>query len=277
MDISVIIPLHEWNDKVDEFYHNAIETVSVQDGIEGKRDVFVVYAASIEDDFGSKPKKEFKNLNVITIKNEGKTDFQSQINLAAKEVKTKWFSILEYDDEYSKTYFKKMNEYISSPEFKDVELFLPIIVETNDKDQAMKLTNETVWSKQFVGENGTMGYLNKDSLNNYTDFKICGGLFRTDEFNTAGGLKTNIKLTFQYEFLLRYLNNASKIYTVPKTIYKHLVLREGSLFDNLSKTMSMQERKFWFDTAKKESNFFNDRPIDLSQLSNSEEVATTNV
>jgi hypothetical protein len=265
MEISVIIPLHEWNDKVKELYEKAIETVSEQDGVEDRPDVLVVYAAALEsnEDFSKNLSQEYDKLKVSFIKNEGKTDFQSQINLAANEVKTRFFSILEFDDEYSTTYFKLMNSYINSPEFKDVELFLPIIVETNDKDQALKLTNETVWSKQFVGENGTMGYLNKDSLNNYTDFKICGGLFKTDEFNTAGGLKSNIKLTFQYEFLLRYLNNASKIYTVPKIGYKHLVMREGSLFDTLSKTMMMDERKFWFDTAKKEANFFNDRPIDF--------------
>ena len=30
--------------------------------------------------------------------------------------------------------------------------------------------------------------------------------------------------------------------------------------------MSIDERKFWFDTATKESNFINDRVIDLSRL-----------
>ena len=86
---------------------------------------------------------------------------------------------------------------------------------------------------------------------------------KTEEFNTAGGLKSNIKLTFQYEFLLRFLTNASKIYTVPKIGYKHLTIREGSLFDTIAKTMDMKERQFWFETAKKEANFFNDRPIDF--------------
>ncbi len=274
MDITVIIPLHEWNDEVEKLYNKALETVSVQDGVDDRPPVLVVYAAGLENnDSFSKEIEEARDLSIAYIKNEGKTDFQSQINLGAKQVKTRWFSILEYDDEYSTTYFKIMSSYINSPEFKGVEVFLPIVVETNKEDQAMKITNETVWSKQFVGENGTMGYLNKDSLNQYTDFKICGALLNTDEYNTAGGLKSNIKLTFQYEFLLRYMNNASKIYTVPKIGYKHLIIREGSLFDTLSKTMTMDERKFWFDTAKKEANFFNDRPIDLTFQNKSEAVA----
>ena len=30
--------------------------------------------------------------------------------------------------------------------------------------------------------------------------------------------------------------------------------------------MPIDERKFWFETANKESNFINDRPIDLTKL-----------
>ena len=272
MDISVVLPIHEWNEKVEKLFDKALETTSKQNEVEGKIKVFVVYSSGAEEMLKS-PAKEYDNLDVEYIKNEGKTDFQSQVNFGAKEVKTKFFSILEYDDEYSLTYFKIMGNYINSDEFKDVDVFLPIVVETNDQDQALKLTNETVWSKQFIGENGTLGYLNAQSLNQYTDFKICGGLFRTEEFNTAGGLKANIKLTFQYEFLLRFLNNASKIYTVPKIGYKHLTIREGSLFDVIAKTMDMKERSFWFETAKKEANFFNDRPIDFHSFEKTKQIA----
>jgi len=278
MDITVIVPVHEWNDKVKELFNKAIETVALQEGVEDRPEVLVVYAAALEsnEDFKKNLEQEYDKLKVTFVKNEGETDFQSQVNLGAENVKTRFFSILEYDDEYSTTYFKIMNSYIKEPEFKGVDVFLPIVVETNDQDQALKLTNETVWSKQFVGENGTMGYLNTQGLNQYTDFKICGALIKTDEFKNAGGLKRNIKLTFQYEFLLRYLNNASKVYTVPKIGYKHLTIREGSLFHTYQTTMDMNERKFWFETAKKESNFFNDRPIDLLAL-NKGQVAETNV
>jgi len=278
MDISVVLPVHKFDDEVKELLSKALETAAIQEDIEDKIDVFVVYASTLDNNqdwmkFIGTPAKEWETLNILYIKNDGNTDFQAQVNLGAQQVKTRYFSILEYDDEYSTTYFKIMNSYIKSPEFKGVEIFLPIVVETNDKDQTLKLTNETVWSKQFVGENGTMGYLNAPSLNQYTDFKICGGLFRTDEFIGAGGLKSNIQLTFQYEFLLRYLNNASKIYTVPKIGYKHLATREGSLFHVLQQTMTMQDRKFWFDTAKKEANFFNDRPIDFHAYEKTKEIA----
>jgi hypothetical protein len=112
-----------------------------------------------------------------------------------------------------------------------------------------------------------MGYLNADALKQYTDFKISGGVIRKSEFENIGGYKSNIKLTFMYEFLLRALNNACKVYTMPKIGYKHLATREDSLFNTYLKDMSMNERKFWFDTALSEYNFINDRTIEMSKLS----------
>jgi hypothetical protein len=125
-----------------------------------------------------------------------------------------------------------------------------------------------VWAQQFVGENGEMGYLNLNALKQYTDFKLSGAVIKKSDFENLGGYKSNIKLTFMYEFLLRALNNASKIYTIPKLGYKHLSTREGSLFNTYLNEMPVEERKFWFETATKESNFMNDRPIDLPKLGN---------
>ena len=41
MDISVIIPIHEWNDKVEKLYNKALETISKQDGVEDRPQVIV--------------------------------------------------------------------------------------------------------------------------------------------------------------------------------------------------------------------------------------------
>jgi len=38
------------------------------------------------------------------------------------------------------------------------------------------------------------------------------------------------------------------------------------MFGEFQKTMSMDERKFWFETANKEANFPTDRAIDMSRL-----------
>jgi hypothetical protein len=108
--------------------------------------------------------------------------------------------------------------------------------------------------------------MNNSVLDNVTDFKFTGGLFKKSEFDSYGKLKTNIKLTFTLEFLYRVLNNGGKIFSIPKIMYKHTANRVGSLFDVYGKTIPMPERNFWFDTAKKEANFFNDRVIDMSTL-----------
>ena len=267
MNITTIIPVHEYSEDINMLLNKALDTVSKQDKIADERPlVLVVYAAELDKDilFSKNRKEAWENLTVTYLKNEGKTDFQSQMNFAVKSVETDWFTILEFDDELSTTYYKNALDHIGSIE--DIDLFLPILVETNENQEILKITNETVWSKQFVGENGEMGYLNVNALNQYTDFKFSGGIFNKEEFEAVGGLKSNIVLTFTYEYLLRVLNNGGNIYIIPKIGLKHFATREGSLFDTYSTTLSINERKFWFDTAKKESNFFNDRVIDMSLL-----------
>lgn len=276
MNLTTIIPIHEYNEEVGKLLNEALDTVGEQDGIgDDKPNVFVVYAASEMHEnpewmkFIGEPSKEWEGrFNLLYLKNDGKTDFQSQINFGVEAVDTDWFTILEFDDELSTTYYKNILHHIDRLE--NVDVILPILIEVNGDGEALKITNETVWSKQFVGENGEMGYLNAPALNQYTDFKISGAAIRKSEFDAVGGLKSNIRMTFTYEFLLRLLNNGTNIYTMPKIGVKHFATREGSLFDTYSKTISIQERKFWFDTAKKESNFFNDRLVDMSLLETTE-------
>jgi len=265
MNITTIIPVHEYSEEIEKLLTNALDSISKQDKIGKERPVtLLVFAAKIEKEINKFVDKYETEVNLVLLKNEDKTDFQSQINYGVENVETDWFTILEFDDELSTTYYKNALDHISSVD--NIELFLPIIVETNNKEEILKITNETVWSKQFVGENGEMGYLNVNALNQYTDFKFSGGIFNTEDFKAVGGLKSNIILTFTYEYLLRVLNNGGNIYIIPKIGLKHFATREGSLFDTYSTTLSINERKFWFDTAKKESNFISDRIIDMSLL-----------
>ena len=274
MNISIIIPVHECDDKVTPLLSTAFETVVTQEKIENLPKVYIVHPREIGDSivgWRDSMIRKYQNEGIthesfVLVENAGNTDFQSQINLGASVVETDYFSILEFDDEYSTTYFYNMEKYVKT--YPDVDILLSMMVETNDNNEAVKLTNEIVWAQQFVGENGEMGYLNLNAIKQNTDFKISGAVIKKEEFVNLGGLKSNIKLTFNYEFLLRALNNACKIYTVPKIGYKHVSLREGSLFDDYHKNMPMEERKFWFETATKEANFINDRFIDTTPLNN---------
>jgi hypothetical protein len=269
MNISIIIPIHEFNDVVSNYLDKAFESIIKQEKLSEIINVALVYPKDISELINSYAGKylveEIKTkINILFIENEGKTDYQSQVNLAVKSVNTDYFTVLEFDDEISATFLYNAEKYVIS--YTDIDIFLSMMIEVNEKNEGIKLTNETVWAQQFVGENGEMGYLNVNALKQYTDFKLSGAVIKKSEFNNIGGYKSNIKLSFMYEFLLRALNNACKIYSIPKIGYKHLATRENSLFDLYLKNMLLNERKFWFDVANKESNFINDRNIDTSSL-----------
>jgi hypothetical protein len=268
MNTTVIIPVHEYNEKVQSLLNKAIESVVKQEKLNELPSIVVVYAEAIEAQMLEHEKTLLPlypmGISIFFVKNNGKTDYQSQVNLVVESVTTPYFSVLEFDDEYSTTYFSNVEKYIKA--YPNVDVFLTMMIEVNELNQGIKLTNETVWAQQFVGENGEMGYLNVNALKQYTDFKLSGAVIKKSEFVNLGKYKSNMKLTFMYEFLLRALNSACKIFSIPKIGYKHLATREGSMFGEFQKTMSMDERKFWFETANKEANFPTDRAIDMSRL-----------
>lgn len=272
MNLSIIIPIHEYNDELSLLVTKAFESVVNQEEITTIPQVVLVYPTELDEAIVGFRDSMIRKLSVsgithqsfLLIKNEGKTDYQAQVNLGVENITTDYFSVLEFDDEYGNTYFRNVQKYLEA--FPKVDVFLTMMIEVNEKNEGIKMTNETVWAQQFVGENGEMGYLNANALKQYTDFKLSGAVIKKSDFQSLGGYKSNIKLTFMYEFLLRALNNASVIFTIPKIGYKHLSTREGSLFDDYLKTMPVEERKFWFETATRESNFTNDRPIDLSRI-----------
>ena len=266
MNISVIIPIHEYNEKIRSLLDKAIESVVKQEGIDKQPTIIVVYTPNIESEMMAYQQElHTKNISNAFIENQGNADYQTQVNLAVDSaVTTEYFSVLEFDDEYGTTFFRNAVKYTEA--YPEIDIFLTMMIEVNEKNEGIKLTNETVWAQQFVGENGEIGYLNTTALKQYTDFKLSGAIIKKSEFENLGKYKSNIKLAFMYEFLLRALNNACKIFTIPKIGYKHLAMREGSLFDVYLKTMPVNERKFWFETAMREANFTNDRPIDMSRL-----------
>ena len=263
MNITTIIPIHKFDEKIGEYLVKAMLSIKKQEGIEEKPKVILVYPPEIDNEV-KLIMQDFKDTNILFHKNEGKTDYQSQVNSAVSVVETEYFSVLEFDDEYGNTFFKNAVKYATA--FPDVDIFMTMMIEVNSKNEGIKLTNETVWAQQFIGENGEIGYLNLNALKQYTDFKLSGAVIKKSEFENLGMYKSNIKLTFMYEFLLRALNNGCKVFTIPKLGYKHLAEREDSLFFNLQKEMPMKERKFWFDIAGKESNFSKDREIDMTLL-----------
>ena len=86
-------------------------------------------------------------------------------------------------------------------------------------------------------------------------------------FESMGGMKSSIKLTFNYEFLLRATYNDVVIMSIPKVGYKHTNQRPNSLFWNYKNNgddiITQDEAKFWIDSAKQEYFFQQDRKIEF--------------
>jgi len=245
-DITVIIPLNELNDSNLELFKKAFTSIFSQTETVEQLIIVGPKDALPKDKIGG---------NTTIVVNDGKTDYCSQINLAVKNVKTKYFSILEFDDTYKPHWFKNVKKYIQSKT--NVSAFLPIIQYVDPENNDICLGNEITWTASFVGED-RLGQIDQDTLQGYYDFSPAGAVFRTEDFIEVGGLKPSIKLSFWYEFMLRLTSSDYKMFVIPKTGYIHMVNRDGSLTNEIA-NMSEKEKLFWLDLAKKEYYFKNER------------------
>jgi len=202
---------------------------------------------------------DFGVLNVRKILWDKEPNYSEQVNFGIKNSTEKWISIFEFDDEYSAIWFKNVKKYMES--FPEVQVFLPVVVDTDEKNTFAGFTNEATFAANFTQE---MGILTNDVLQNYQNFQTAGAVYKKEIFEDFGGFKSSIKLTFIYEFLLRLTYNSVTIMTIPRIGYKHMNMREDSIFWDYKfgdSKMVDDEIKFWVQTAKKEYFFTEDRAI----------------
>ena len=256
-DITVIIPLLENQLDSDEL-KNAVKSVDqCQEYYDGELKILYVVPKQKETKYYTM----FPTSRPISqqyIENDtGCYDYCSQINFGVKHVDTEYFSILEYDDYYTKKWFKMFNDYYVTNE--DVSVFLPINIIHNAKTDEREFVNDIIWSSGFANE---LGIIDFDSLQQSGSFNLTGGVFKTSDWL---GYKPSIKVAFNYEYLLRATkpdendNPRQKIMVVPKEGYHHEIFKDGSLssyyFDNINDDDNMK----WFELAKREYAFDEDR------------------
>ena len=260
-DITIIIPLHEFNDNVKALLEKAFNSIKKNQETYtfGKLIPLVVGPNNVLESVGeSFNENEYYHACRNTSDN---IDFCSQINFAAKKITTTYFSILEFDDTYTDKWFKMAHDYFYTNE--SVSLFLPLNILTDTNLQQFQYVNEIVWSNSFSNE---IGYLDYDCLQDYSSFNVTGGIFNTEDFIKIGGFKPSIKIAFNYELLLRLTKKELKVFVVPKEGYIHMIGRENSLTDIYNRTISKEEIKKWFDLAKIECTFIEDRKTDISKI-----------
>lgn len=245
-NLTVIIPVY--NLDTEEKQNLFIEAVnSVDDS-----NILVV---APEDDINTVSKLKLdKNIRLIS-NTTSNTTYPAQVNIGVKEVKTEYFSILEYDDKFSSIWFDNVNKYIEV----DVEntfAYLPLteVIDVNYGPRGY--ANEAVWASSFSDE---LGCYDIQCLEDYLNFNTSGAIFKTDDFVNLGMLKASMKLTFWYEFMLRAAYKGKRMFVIPKVGYYHTIGRDYSLSSFYGNNLSEEEANWWIDLAKKEYFFPHDR------------------
>jgi GT2 family glycosyltransferase len=255
IDVSIIIPVHEFNDETYKLFGTALQSIMVQKVL--PTEVLIV-APKGSDAMTKLNATDYGTISDIVslVENEGATDFASQVNLGVSVAKNEWVSFLEYDDEYASIWFKNVLEYQQA--YPQVGIFMPIVVDVDQESNFVGFTNEAVWANSFSDE---LGILDLNALLTYQNFSIDGIVIKKSIFEEGGGIKSNIKLTFPYEFMLRMAFKDVRIMAIPKFGYKHVNQRPGSLFANYKKELDPIEVNWWLSKAKKEYYFDRDRKI----------------
>lgn len=253
-NITIIIPVHEVNEDLKKLYAVAIGSIPIT--VENKSMYPVMLVGPKDVLNGYKDEKIEKVVEIEYVENE-KSDFQTQINVAAQKCKTPYFSILEVDDSYNPNWFKNVEKHIET--MPEVSFFLPLteVFDVSTKEAIpVGFANEIALTVSFSDR---IGYIGKEDLENFSDFSCTGGVYKTADFIEIGGLKVSLKIVFWYEFLMRAANNHKEIYVIPKLGYRHNLRREGSLMEIMSSTVKEEDVNKLFELAKQECFFNEDR------------------
>ena len=244
-NITIIIPVINMDKKDNQaLFKRAVESV----------DDSQILVVGSDSDIKEVEKLELPKM-VRVLVNTSDTSYSNQVNLAVKDVKTQFFSVLEYDDTYTPIWFKNVEEYMKN-DTEDTFAFLPLTEVIDVKMGPIGFANEAVWASSFSEE---LGCYDLQCIEDYLDFNMSGAIFNTEEFTTLGALKSSMKLSFWYEFLMRALYRGKRFFVIPKIGYNHFVGREESLSFMYANNMSETEADWWINLAKKEYFFPHDR------------------
>lgn len=262
LDISVVLPIKGVMKDFDDFFSKAILSITKQSIPISE----LVIVHTDEDALIQKLNEyDFGDLSVQKVKWTLEPNFSDQVNIGFEKSTSKWVSILEIDDEYSFIWFKNVKKYMEA--FPNVDGFLPIVIDVDNKGAFAGFTNEATFAANFSQE---MSILNNDMLQNYQNFQTSGLVLKKEKIEEYGGFKPNMKLSFPYEFLLRMTYNSVLLKTIPRIGYKHTNQREGSIFWEYKYSnppLTQDEIKFWIDSAKKEYFFTVPRDINYVPVS----------
>lgn len=257
--ITVIIPLHVYDEEnlldaiisvYNGFYRNTTTIMFV-----GPSDI-----CAKAKDLANNQCKEGDGWKITVVENDD-TDFATQINKAVFKCTTQYFTIVEYDDGVKEYYSDIMSKYIER--HTDTSVILPLVEFYEPNGEFIGFGNEIVWDSAFASideetREDKLGVIDFDVLGRFMDFNCTGGLFKTEDFISIGGLKSSMKIAAWYEYLLRLTNIGKTVWVIPRICYSHLIGRKDSYSEIMKSIISPEEGKFLIDYAKTDYVNLND-------------------
>ena len=237
--LTVIIPVHDFSKENVELLKKAIK--SVPEGID------IIVSTTKETKTG----KALDGVKYVTDAND--SGFQSLVNAAVNTLDDGWFSVLEFDDEYTDIWYDNFEKYVGFKPEVSVFMYMEDIKDFNT-ERYVGFGNAEAYASAFSNE---IGFIDNECLQNYFDFYLTGSIFNVKDWKDVGGLKPLIKVTFWYEWMLRATSKGKKIFVIPKVGYIHNMDRKSSYVD-IYRQIPEDEIQFYFDLAKKES-FYKDQ------------------
>jgi glycosyltransferase involved in cell wall biosynthesis len=200
LSLSIILPIKSSKSRdFNEYFEKAITSIKAQ-SVEVEE--LIIVHTSEESLVEHLNGYDFESLNVVKLLWDKEPNYAEQVNYGIKNSKGTWVSLFEFDDEYASIWFKNVKKYIDS--FPETQVFLPVVVETDEKGVFAGFTNEATFAANFSQE---MGFLTNETLQEYQNFQTAGAVIKKQVIEDFGGFKSSIKLTFVYEFLLRLTYN----------------------------------------------------------------------
>ena len=253
MDITVILPIHKYEEAYDSMLHDAVETLRYS----GKNKEVTLMVVAKKADFDKYTSLDKRSVKFVEVSEDESASFQHLVNKGVNECKTEYFTVLEIDDKFTENAFNNAENYLNSEYRASIMLFLTEAVDYDTRENgSIGYLNEAAWANGF---SEVIGTIDAESISEYFSFNMTGSIIRKDDFLSIGGLKESMKMTFWYEFLLRAIKYGLTTFVIPKVGYIHTINRQDSLSDIYSKELTNEEATWWIDLAKKEYFYKEDR------------------
>ncbi len=141
LDVTVILPIKSSLPRdFDEYFERAMQSLKNQKT--GYKELIIV--ASQEEQLKNYLSQyNFEEIPHRILTWSGDANYASQINYGIENASSEWVTLFEFDDEYSAIWFDNVKKY--SKIYSNVQAFMPIVVDVDEKGVFAGFTNEAVF------------------------------------------------------------------------------------------------------------------------------------